>query len=89
MENQVVPPEGDKNAGPKLEAVYGLWLFIAFILVNLRLYVRARILKKLWWDDFFLLLGVVRTPIEYCITECLLRVHSCCRLPRLAPLSLE
>lgn len=38
-------------------------LSIAFVFVSLRVYVRARIVKKLWWDDFFLLLGLVRTPI--------------------------
>ncbi|MCJ1423453.1 hypothetical protein MMC29_001336 [Sticta canariensis] len=59
MERQVIPPGGDNSTGPELEAVIGLFMSIAFILVNLRLYVRARILKKLWWDDFFLLLGML------------------------------
>lgn len=59
MERQVIPPGGDKSTGPELEAVIGLFTSIAFIFVNLRLYVRARIVKKLWWDDFFLVLGLV------------------------------
>lgn len=64
MEHQNVPPEGDNNTGPLREAITGLILSIAFILVNLRFYVRARIKKKLWWDDFFLLLGFVSTALK-------------------------
>ena len=54
-------PEEDKTTGPVQEAVSGLFLSIACVLVSLRLYVRARMIKKLWWDDCFLLLGLVRT----------------------------
>lgn len=60
----MIPIEGDKNPGPPQEAIYSVFFSIAFILVNLRFYVRARIVKKLWWDDFFLLLGLVSTALE-------------------------
>lgn len=63
MESEVVPPEGD-NTGPTQEAINGLFLSIACVLVSLRFYIRARIVKKLWWDDFFLLLGLLRTPVN-------------------------
>lgn len=67
MENQVgPPPEGDKNTGTQREVVYGLFLSIAIILVTLRFYVRARMVKNLWWDDIFLLLGIVKTLAKYC-----------------------
>lgn len=66
METQVAPP--DENAGPEIEAVYALFLSIAFVLVILRFYVRARMVKKLWWDDFFLLLGLVTSPTDYFIS---------------------
>lgn len=59
MEHQVVPPGGDKNIGTEHKTINGLFLSIAFVLVTLRFYVRARMVKKLWWDDFFLLLGLV------------------------------
>lgn len=64
MEPQVVPPGGDENSGPEQEAFNGLVMSIALVLVSLRFYVRARIMKKPWWDDFFLLLGMVRTLIK-------------------------
>lgn len=59
MEQSVVPPGGDRNAGPELEALDSLSMSIAFVLVTLRFYVRACMVKKLWWDDLFLLLGMV------------------------------
>lgn len=63
MGNQVAPPSrGDMNVGPEQTAIYGLFLSIAVVLVSLRIYVRARMVKKLGWDDFFLLLGIVRSP---------------------------
>lgn len=64
MDNQNVLPKDHKNNGPGQEAVAGLSISIAFIMVSLRFYVRIR-LKKLWWDDFFLLLGMVRTLTKH------------------------
>lgn len=55
MEHREVPPGGDKNTGPGIEALYALFLSIGFVLVSLRFYVRAQIVRKLWWDDFLLL----------------------------------
>lgn len=69
------PPGGDKSTGPEYEAVYALFMSIAFVLVNLRFYVRTRMVSKLWWDDFFLLLGMVRTQLESS-TQC----TDCCQL---------
>lgn len=66
MKRQVAPPGGDRNTGPEQEAVSGLFMSISIVLVILRFYVRTRIVKKLWWDDFFLMLGMVRTLIKYC-----------------------
>lgn len=62
MEHQVVPRGDDENAGLEIEAFSALSLSIAFVLVSLRLHVPARMVKKLWWDDWFFLLGIVRTP---------------------------
>lgn len=68
LKYQIVPLERDKKTGPEEEAVFGVFFSIAFILVNIRFYVRARMVNELWWDDFFLLLGLVKTPKEYCTT---------------------
>lgn len=70
MKNHVIPAGGDKNNGPEREIVYGLFLCIAIVVVSLRFYVRARMVKILWWDDFCLLLGTVRTLIEDNIAVC-------------------
>lgn len=66
MEQQIAPPPpgGDQNIGPELEIIGGLFLSIATVLVCLRSYVRVRMVKKHWWDDFFLLLGLVRTFVN-------------------------
>lgn len=45
------------------EAVGGLFLSIAFVLVSVRLCVQARMVRKPSRDDFFLLLELVRTHI--------------------------
>lgn len=67
MDNQNVLPKDHKNNGPGQEAVAGLSISIAFIMVSLRFYVRIR-LKKLWWDDFFLLLGMLISLAGFGIT---------------------
>ena len=66
MEHRVIPRGADRNADSEQLAVSAVFLSIAFILVNLRFYVRARMTKNLWWDDFFLLSGMVRTFMEIC-----------------------
>lgn len=66
MVRQVIHPRGDKNTGPMQEVVFSLFFSLSFVLVNLRFYVRARMVKKLWWDDFFLLLGLVTTSLKDC-----------------------
>lgn len=92
MENQAAHPGGGKNTSPEFEAVYGLFLSIACVLVSLRCYVRALVVralvvKKLWWKDFSLLLGLVRPPRTFHFGA--LTAISCSVLPRLALLLLE
>ena len=41
-------------------AILGTSVGVATILVALRLYVRARIVRALGWDDLFIVLGLVR-----------------------------
>lgn len=49
------PPEGTQNKGPAI---------IAIFLLTARLYVQARILKKLWLDDLFISISVVRIDLS-------------------------
>lgn len=67
MERRAIPPGEEKNSDPGQQARSVLCQIIAFVLVSLRFYVRARMVKKLWWDDFFLLLGMVGIPTENCM----------------------
>lgn len=54
------PPDGTQNKGPAIIAVFAVTLAVAILLLAARLYVRALILKKLWLDDLFTTIGVVR-----------------------------
>ena len=58
--NIPLPPGGDRDRGLDLVAVYAVSLAIASILVALRIYVRVTIIRKVWWDEFFIVLGLVR-----------------------------
>lgn len=69
MERSIVPSGGDTNAGRELEVLNGLFVSIATILVILRFYVRAYMVKRLWWDDLLLLLGIVSSFVEYSAVE--------------------
>lgn len=53
-------PAHGQNRGLGLVAVYTATMAVAAVLIAVRLYVRARILKKLWWDDFFVTISLVR-----------------------------
>jgi hypothetical protein len=60
---QALPPPslgGDPNRAPTLIAVSVISLGIALLLVALRLYVRVKIIRKVWWDELFIVLGLVR-----------------------------
>lgn len=45
------------------EIIIVAWVFtgISIVVAGLRLFVKARISKELGWDDFFILLSMVRT----------------------------
>ena len=53
-----LPP--DINRGPDILIVKWLTVSIALLLVSLRFYVRGVLRKKLGWDDYTILLAVVR-----------------------------
>ena len=54
-----VPPGGDVNRGGSIIALQAVTVSVAVILIALRLYVRARIVHALAWDDFFIVLALV------------------------------
>ena len=53
------PPGGDVNKGSAILAPLAVTIGVATMLVILRLYVRARMLHSLWWDDFFIVVAMV------------------------------
>ena len=55
-----LPLGGDRDKSPALVAVSAISLGVALVLVALRLYVRVTIIRKVWWDEFFIILGLVR-----------------------------
>lgn len=54
------PPGGDQNIGNRLVILQSILISVATMLVALRLYVRARIVRGTGLDDFFLVLALVR-----------------------------
>ena len=64
MENLGPPPDGgDRNKATAFITVASVLVSIATVLVTLRLYVRTRIVKKPGWDDYLILLALVRTGL--------------------------
>ena len=59
------PPSNNNNRGPEILITFSSTLGIALILLCLRLYVRARIVRKLWWDDLFIAFSFVSMMKAY------------------------
>ena len=62
MSTPTHPPSNTKKDIAIIVSLSGLFA-IALALVSLRLHVRARILRALGWDDFFIVLALVRPTI--------------------------
>ena len=54
------PPGGDQNKAPMLAAVMWSEATIAIVVVILRMYTRARLVRKVGWDDWIMLFTLVR-----------------------------
>jgi hypothetical protein len=52
-----LPPDSDR--GPTYLAVLVVGLTLSIVFIALRIYVRARMVKNLWWDDWFMLISFV------------------------------
>ena len=64
---QSAPPEGDSNRAVELNALAWSWFAVSSIVVSLRFYSRIGLTRNLWWDDWFILLTLVRLlPIFGC-----------------------
>ena len=59
MEPLPIPPDGDVNRGYVVLVPTGITTIIGIILTGVRIYVRSSIVKKLDWDDFWQVLGMV------------------------------
>ena len=53
------PLDGDRNHASAIMIPQTTLGAVAFALYCTRLYVRARIVRKLWWDDLLVSLGMV------------------------------
>ena len=53
------PPGGDENIGYKLVIVASTTIATCAITILLRMYVRARIVRAVGWDDWLMLLALV------------------------------
>ena len=56
------PPEGDFNRAVELNALAWSWFAVSLTVVGLRFYSRIGLTRNLWWDDWFILLTLVRLP---------------------------
>ena len=56
-----IPPEHGRNRGNDLIGAYSATMIMAIIAVAVRLYVRTKLLRKLWWDDLSVYISLVRS----------------------------
>ena len=56
------PSGGDQNKAPAKIVIQSVFGAIVLVFVCVRIYVRANIVRKLWWDDLFISLGTVQCP---------------------------
>ena len=64
----IAPPDGDSNRAGELTALAWSWFAVSLTVVGLRFYSRVALTRNLWWDDWFVLLTLVRhLPVLGCI----------------------
>ena len=56
----VAPPDGDSNRATELNALAWIWFAVSSAVVGLRFYSRLALTRNLWWDDWFILITLVR-----------------------------
>lgn len=72
---QSAPAEGDSNRAVELNALAWSWFAVSSIVVSLRFYSRIGLTRNLWWDDWFILLTLVRLlPFLGCILLTISRI---------------
>ena len=59
--SESAPPGGDYNKGPSFTTLVWIENTVAFLFVSLRLYARAKYVKKFWWDDWFIIVTMVKS----------------------------
>ena len=55
---------GDKSLGHALDAGALVTALIALLLFGLRMFVRSRIVRKVGWDDYILILSMASTSVN-------------------------
>ena len=56
-----VPLEHGRDRGNDLIGAYTATMVVAIMTVAMRLYVRTKLLRKLWWDDLSVIISLVRS----------------------------
>ena len=64
------PPDGDRDSGPVLIWLQTVLVATALILVLLRLYVRATVVRNMSLDDLFIVLGLVHISVHAAAQSC-------------------
>jgi hypothetical protein len=59
------PPGGDVNRGGFLLVILWVTTGLAVLFVLSRLYVRLVIIKWHWWDDYLIVVSIVRPPTSF------------------------
>lgn len=62
---QLPPAGGDQNLGPTINAVNWLFTSLAALAVGARLYGRAKLTHNIGWDDFWIVIAIVRFPASF------------------------
>ena len=54
------PPDGDHDRAGELNAFAWTWCALASMFVTMRVCSRVFLTKNMWWDDWFIIITLVR-----------------------------
>ena len=61
------PPGGPQNLGPTIDAVNWAFTLVATAAVGARIYAKTKLTHNIGWDDFWILVSIVRLSLAYWI----------------------
>lgn len=66
MENAELPP--DVNRGPEILGICGTLVAFALVMVVLRIWVRASMIRHVGWDDYIMIAAMVSIFLQRALT---------------------